>query len=215
MKKICMRVDAYPDTGYGHLKRCLVIADSLRERGEVVFFLLGGDPPAAREVQKEGFELRQVSRRMSFSNEANTLDPHDFENVSITILDLAHGSALKDCRGFALYAKEINQRTFTVLIDSFGEQSLRANVSELVCDVLVSPYIGERKSKRQTTYTELLGVDYFVLDKSYLNYRKKEINELAAKVLITCGGSDPTSVSRKILNALKSSVIRRLDINSS
>jgi len=212
MNRVCIRVDAYPEIGYGHLKRCLIIADNLRQRGENVFFVLAGDSAAAEEIQKAGFDLQQISVGISFSEQANANDVCDFENVSITILDLSHSIAIKDSQCLALYLKEISNKSFTVLIDSFGVQSLRENVSELFCNILVSPYVGEQKSKQNTIYTELLGVDYFVLDTPYINSRKKKIRKFANRVLITCGGSDPTSVSIKILNALNSSTKRTLDL---
>lgn len=212
MNRVCIRVDAYPEIGYGHLKRCLIIADNIRQRGENVFFVLAGDSAAAEEIQKEGFDLHQISVGISFSEQANAIDVCDFENVSITILDLSHSIAIKESQGLALYLKEISNKSFTVLIDSFGVQSLRENVPALICNILVSPYVGEQKSKQDIKYTELLGVDYFVLDTPYINSSKKKIREFANRVLITCGGSDPTSVSFKILNALNTSTKRTLDV---
>ena len=82
----------------------------------------------------------------------------------------------------------------------------------MFCNILVSPYVGEQKSKQDVKYTELLGVEYFVLDTPYMYSSKKKIRKFANRVLITCGGSDPTSVSVRILNALNLSTKRTLDV---
>lgn len=212
MARVCMRVDAYPEIGYGHLKRCLIIAKRLRERGKEVFFLLVGDLVAAAEIKKTGFDLSEMPKETSFSEQINAIELFDFKNIGITIVDIAHNRALQDSKGLELYLKTLTKKTFTVFIDSFGVQSAREKIPKLFCDILVSAYVGEQKSMKQINHTELLGVDYFVLDTAYQNYRKKNIRKLAKRILITCGGSDPNSISSKILNALNSDKKIILDI---
>jgi len=212
MSRVCIRVDAYPEIGYGHLKRCLVIAGCLRESGKEVFFLLVGDSAAAAEIRKAGFDLVEIDKTISFPEQINFIELYDFKNIGITIVDIAHSRAIQDSESLALYLKELTKKSFTVLIDSFGIQSVRENIPKLFCNILVSPYFGEQESKQDIKYTELLGVDYFVLDTPYINSSKKKIRKFANRVLITCGGSDPTSVSIKILNALNSSTKGTLDV---
>lgn len=207
-----MRVDAYPEIGYGHLKRCLIIAKRLRERGKEVFFLLVGDLVAAAEIKKTGFDLSEMPKETSFSEQINALELYDFKNIEITIVDIAHARAMQDSKGLALYLKKLSSHIFTVFIDSFGVQSARKNIPELFCNILVSAYVGSKKSTKKINYTELLGVEYFVLDFVYQNYGKKNIRKLANRVLIICGGSDPNSISSKILNALNSEKKIILDI---
>ena len=67
MSRVCIRVDAYPEIGYGHLKRCLVVAGCLREKGKEVFFLLVGDSAAAAETHKADYDLVEISKEISFS----------------------------------------------------------------------------------------------------------------------------------------------------
>jgi len=207
-----MRVDAYPEIGYGHLKRCLVLAHYFREKGEDVSFCESGDSTAVEEIQNAGFDLHRIPKKLSFSGQLKQFELCDFENVDITVLDISYSSAVRDSQGLALYLKEITSKTFTVFIDSFGVQSLRENTLELICNILVSPYAGEEKSKQHVKYIELLGVDYYVLDTTYQDFSKKKISKDANRVLVTCGGSDPASISIKILNALNLITNRLLDI---
>lgn len=212
MSRVCIRVDAYPEIGYGHLKRCLVVAGRLRERGKEVFFLLVGDLAASAEIKKAGFDLVETPKETSFLEQINAIELYDYKNIGITIIDIAHKRAIQDSEGLALYLKKLTNKSFTVFIDSFGAQSARENISKLFCNILVSPYAGEQKSTKQINHTELLGVDYFVLDMAYQNYRKKNIRKLANRILITCGGSDLNSISSKILSTLNSDKKITLDI---
>ncbi len=207
-----MRVDAYAGVGFGHLKRCLTIAECFRHRGENVFFTLCGDSIATGLVRDAGYDVYLVQGDAGFSDQANAIGDQNLENADIAVLDLAHSFAIRDSQGFSSYLRAVKQNCFTVLIDSFGAQSLRENVAELCCDVLVSPYLGEQKSEYDIEYAEFLGVHYFVLDSAYLDMRDKQINEYAKKLLITCGGSDPTLVSSRVLNALGKFDKRVLDI---
>lgn len=51
----------------------------------------------------------------------------------------------------------------------------------------------------------LLGTKYVLLRREFLNYRgwRREIPEVARKVLVTMGGSDPDNVTLKVIQALK------------
>ena len=101
MSRVCIRVDAYPEIGYGHLKRCLVIAGCLRERGKEVFFLLVGDSAAAAEIRKEGFDLVEIEKTISFPEQINFIELYDFKNARIPILDIAHRRPIQDSEDFA------------------------------------------------------------------------------------------------------------------
>lgn len=207
-----MRVDANREIGYGHLKRCLVIADCLRQRGESVYFILGGDAVAAREVRDSGFECYELDISTRFSAQATELDNYSLETDRFAILDLAHCRAIEDSQGFALYSKAFKQKCFTVLIDAFGVQSLRENVPELCCNILASPYCGEQESRHPIRYVELLGVYYYVIDTPYITRGDREIRQHASRVLVTCGGSDPMAISARILNALNLTEKRKLSV---
>jgi len=175
-------------------------------------FLLAGDAMAASEICNAGFEVHRIPVNMSFSKQSEDLDAGYYQNANVLILDVAHNLAIKDKKGIALYLEKLHEKVHTIVIDSFGVQSLRKNISELHCTFLVSPYVGEMKSKRSVNYMELLGVDYFVMDVSYQNFRIKNIHKVATRVLVTCGGSDPHYISLKILNALILDAKRKLDI---
>lgn len=167
---------------------------------------------AAAEIQNTGFEVIEISQGINFFQQIKALDSLDFNNVSMIVLDIVHAIAIRDSKGLALYIKELTKKVYTVFIDAYGVQLARENTPELFCNILVSPYVGEEKINKPVMYKELLDVDYFVLDAPYRNYKNKAIRASANKVLITCGGTDPSLVSIKILKALNLEAEKHLDI---
>lgn len=212
MTDVCIRVDAYHQIGYGHLKRCLTLAEELWANDINVTFLVNGDKIAGDLVLSKNFACTPISEVASFKQQAETLVNNVPSSASVVITDIVHGASLKDSVGLEMYLKAISQQFRHVAIDGVGEVSLRHAFTTPACDILVSPYIGEVPASQPVPYRELLGPEYFVLDNIYTSRGDRNIRPDANRVLVTCGGSDPSYVTADVLSALALCSDDRLDV---
>jgi len=212
MNKILIRVDAFEKVGYGHLKRCLILAESLRDKGEVPIFLVAGDDCAIKQVQDKGFDCMRISCAASFNEQAASIANDIPKTIRCVVSDIAHGVALNKPDGLELYLRVLGNQFEHVIIDAFGVQSLRQNLNAITGRMIVSPYAGEDTEDRDVPYKVLLGPQYFMFDAAYSSVGVKEIKLHAHRVLVTCGGSDPTGVTRKVLASLALCPKRTLEV---
>ncbi len=206
-------VEAGGVVGFGHLKRCLIIANAMHERGMTVCFLLGDLSGAGEElIKKSGFRCNLFSQE-NYS-QLSTLVKNDASDHSkgIVLFDVSHSGLERNIQPLEKCLKQLCTASFTVgLIDSSGAQSLRAYMAEINVDLLIAPYVGEKKVA-DSCVKELLGPKYFVIDPSYSTAFEKRISDRSNRIVVTCGGADPTEISLLILKSLDLVSDRKLDV---
>lgn len=58
---LCIRADAGPEQGIGHVMRCLALAQAWQDRGGTATFLTATQAPALHErIRREGFDLQPL-----------------------------------------------------------------------------------------------------------------------------------------------------------
>jgi UDP-2,4-diacetamido-2,4,6-trideoxy-beta-L-altropyranose hydrolase len=197
--KVVIRCSAGERIGYGHLRRCLALADAGMRRGWQILFVLDDDADeAAAFAARRGHSAITAGRGELTGNLSG----------DIVILDLAHF-----CRAGFRGRLEQARQLFAVssLIDGLPPYSFAAVCDGLV-DVLVVPYIGPRPDMRSTTRV-LLGPAWAPFDSGYEDAAKaRQISAEANRVLVTMGGADPTALTVKALEALHLVQSHRLEV---
>lgn len=197
-------MDAGARTGAGHLVRCLRIAKSASEAGIDCCFTVLGDSSAVGQVRAAGFEARQCSSDLNA--EIGQL-PFMVNRSDIVVFDFIHPSALADLNAIARrIGAWTSNCSAAVLIDGGASQSMRQqyrHMNTLRLDLLIAPYAGESISDN-LPYPELVGPAYFPLPSAYAGVQRRATVTNAKRVLVTCGGADPYSATRLILDALES-----------
>ncbi len=191
VRRVHFRVDAgrLPGLSFGHLERCLVFADLLRQTGAECRFFMRPIP--------EG-----VDRARARGQDVTTLDgawAGDFSRADLLVLDLPYAPEPETVEACA----RAGARAF--LIDDSGRDLFPC---EAVLDysVLARPDMYPRARHR------FLGPSYLMVDQAF-----HELALNAARgdgtIVVTLGGSDPTELTRKIVpvilarNLLESRVV--------
>ena len=165
--------------GYGHLMRCLAIAQGFQERGIKSVFYLRGNPDAG-EILKE-FLWKPIDWFK---------EPVDVKN-KIVILDSYYADK-NFCKKVYKEAKAVLFIDDNNRIPYPGGFVLNSTIGTEDIDYPDNPKI-----------IYLLGPKYHSLRREFWEVQEKVIRERVEKILITFGASDMTNETLKILKMLK------------
>jgi UDP-2,4-diacetamido-2,4,6-trideoxy-beta-L-altropyranose hydrolase len=193
---LVVRADASAQIGWGHVMRCLALAQVWQDRG--------GDCIFAMAEPVEGLKARLIA-----------------ENIHVAALSAAPGST-SDAHQVSEIARQNKARWIVVDGYNFGEEYQR-NLKEsghkllaiddygrsgtCVADLILDQNAGTDESF-YATHTAgsklLLGTRYAMLRREFKQWRnwKREIPPIGRKILVTMGGSDPENLTEHVLAAL-------------
>ncbi len=195
------RADASPQIGWGHLMRCLALAQAWQLEGGHAIILSHCESDALRKhITDAGIEFMPVA------------DPHpDSQDLETTLEVLRTRSSgtignpawlvLDGYHFDPVYQQAVRAEGYHLLvIDDL------ANLPAYHADILLNQNLGAEKLKYNCDpdTTLLLGSRYTLLRQEFLAWRgwKREIPDTAHKILVTMGGSDPGNMTLKVIRAL-------------
>jgi len=189
--------------GAGHVMRCLALAQAWKNNaGDVVFITNCETDTLARRLRDEKFQVIALPR--------HHLETEDWA-VTSKVLSKHPGSwVVTDGYHFdSAYQSQIKALGHPLcVIDDM------VHLDHYHCDVLIN----QNLHATMLDYTcdkdalQLLGRDYVMLRREFLNYRgwKRDIPEKAQNILVTLGGADPDNMTLKVIravNALKDTAL--------
>jgi len=177
--KVIILTEAGIKLGYGHLMRCLAIAQGLKKKNiDSVFFLRGDSNP---ENMIDGFEWKNIE----------WLEKNPDVTGKTVILDSYYADEN--------FCKKIYDQADKVLfIDDFNRIPYPGGM--VLNSVLGAEEI-DYPIRENIKY--LLGPEYHPLRKEFWEVPDKVINPVIKKILVTFGGTDVTNETPQILNMLK------------
>jgi len=193
---LLIRADASSKIGTGHLMRCLALAQAWKDAGgKVAFITACRNEGLLERLREEGFEVHLLS--------SSYPDPGDWE-VTKNVL-AGHPDAWVVLDGYhfdEVYQKRIKDAGNRLLvIDDM------AHLKHYYADIVLNQNLhAEDLHYSCEPYTKLLlGTKYVLLRREFLAWRgwKREIPEVARRVLVTLGGSDLGNYTLKVIQALQ------------
>jgi len=204
-RNLLIRVDAGKDIGYGHAMRCLALAQAWQdEKGNVTFVMAKETPSFTNRLHKEKIEtIRLRAEPGSNEDAAKTAEIAKEINALWVVVDGYHFDAT-----FQQKLKDASLRL--LFIDDYGHAKYYA------ADIILNQNIhaAEEFYPNRAPYTRLLlGTNYVLLRREFLRWQgyKRDMPDVARKVLITMGGGDQENVTLKVLQALNEVEIEGLE----
>jgi UDP-2,4-diacetamido-2,4,6-trideoxy-beta-L-altropyranose hydrolase len=218
-KTVVIRADASIYIGSGHIMRCLVLAEALKNQGYKIYFATRpqkGD--LINLIENRGFQVRELVcpknwripedsadysawLQVPWQEDAESL-VKNFESIDLVIVDhygLNHGweDTVKSHYGCKILALD---------------DLVRNHKADLIVDQTLLRDVNEYKY-HNTDSTILAGCRYALLNSKFISYRKIELQKNRKlsepiKVLLSMGGIDAPNATLKVLKAMSAYVNR-------
>lgn len=172
-----------PERGFGHVGRCLALANAIRsEYGLHCRFVFRGSDAAQNKITEAGFALTPVT---DFNN-------WQFSDGDAVVLDLL--VTLEN----SFFEKASQAGVLLCTLDD-------PTPNRLKCDLAFYPPVPQVKELDWTEFAGKLFWDwkYIPLRNEFKTASPKQSKHTIPKLLITMGGSDPKELTLKVLHALK------------
>jgi UDP-2,4-diacetamido-2,4,6-trideoxy-beta-L-altropyranose hydrolase len=194
---LVIRADAGADIGIGHVMRCLALAEAWQDAGgKVVFALASGIAQVGGRLGLERMNTAEI-RAAAGSDEDATLTAELCRKVRTAWLVL-------DGFQFSLaYRRRVRSGPDHLLVlDDHGA------FAPYECDVVLNtnPYASDEMYPRRGGGARfLLGPKFALLRREFmaLRHETSPVPEVARKILVTFGGSDPHNVTLRVIDALR------------
>jgi UDP-2,4-diacetamido-2,4,6-trideoxy-beta-L-altropyranose hydrolase len=177
--------------------RCLALAQAWQDAGGRVVFLMAMETPALEaRLRSEGMEVIHLPVQPGSTDDAiRTADFAHQVGADWVVVDGYHFGA-----DYQRIIKDSGLRL--LFIDDNGHAGHYS--ADLVLNQNIHAHEGLYPNREPYTRL-LLGTRYVLLRREFLKWRgwKREIPEVARKVLVTMGGSDPDNVTLKVVQALQ------------
>lgn len=225
--KVSFRVDASVYMGFGHLMRCLTLAEALREHGAQVLFICrehkGHLIPL---LQQKGIPVTVLPAPIM-----SNITPGEDYSVWLGVTQDEDAAQTVE----ALRSSKFDRPDW-LIVDHYGldiewEQRLRPHIHKLMviddlanrhhqCDVLLDQNYSIKGEQRYADLMPgacklLVGPHYALLRPEYAAYRRtlRTRNGQLKRVLVFFGGSDPQNMTGLALEALSQAELSHLEVD--
>jgi len=211
MSHIGFRTMANASIGLGHLKRCLALASTFS--GKTHFYLCEADSQAEKVLNRSG-QSHSVIPIGEFTPDTGELKG----KLDVCIFDLTNPYGIGNGEKVAKEARRVRDSdALAVLIDGLADIVIVTN-ADFPIDVLIKPYAGAEMIK-DAPFRQLCGPEWAIFPKGLTDRvrslsagRKHDTPSIARKILVTCGGADPTNITLLALDALLAAKIDKAEI---
>jgi UDP-2,4-diacetamido-2,4,6-trideoxy-beta-L-altropyranose hydrolase len=183
--------------GIGHLMRCLAIAQACKDEGGRAFFISATNlKEVEKRLYKEEMEVLNIPFLPGSSEDA-------MESTKLASKNLADWIIIDGYQFGANYQRMIKDEGLNLLkIDDFGDAD--HYFADIVLNQNIMGY--EDLYRNKEPYTRILmGPKYILLRREFRKWGKwkKEVPEIARRILLTMGGTDPVNMTLRVLMALQ------------
>jgi UDP-2,4-diacetamido-2,4,6-trideoxy-beta-L-altropyranose hydrolase len=196
-QRLIIRADASAQIGTGHVMRCLALAQAWQDAGGHAIFLMAPGAFALEErLKSEGMGIISMSAQPGSSDDADqTANLAQKLGASWVVVDGYHFAA-----AYQRFVKDAGLHL--IFVDDTG------HVDRHCADIVLNQNLHAQQSlysSREYHTRLLLGIRYALLRREFLKWQgwKREVPEVACRVLVTLGGGDQDNVTLTVIHALQ------------
>lgn len=191
-KSLVFRCDASSTIGFGHVVRCLSLADELQERyGCKIFFAMRTDKIGFQYVQDHGYSVIFPTNPKDFDYESWITEVFHVTNADTLILDV------RDNLPRTILKKLKAKKVLIVTIDDPSDRRLDADLAFYPPVPQVNQI--DWKGFKGELY---IGWEWVLLREEFVLKRQRPNNKTPV-ILITMGGSDPQGMTLFAVKAIE------------
>ncbi len=205
---IVVRADACHVVGSGHVMRCLALAQAWRffKHGQVIFFGNITDKGIKARIQREGFTLIKASRPYPNPADADAMG----KLLAAQDTKLEHWCVVDGYHFKKDYIRLLRRQGWKVLrFDDYH------HLEQYEADIILNQNLdAEKINYKSAPWTLLLlGGHFAQLRQEFLAYSPNyDQPQTAHRILLTFGGSDPSGLTSRAMNAIAALDCRDLEI---
>jgi len=190
---VIIRCVTNPESGFGHLRRCVILAKLLEKNKCTVDFIIDKNKNAKEILLQNNFSFFEIRKNnLESANLKNILERKKYDMI---IFDLR-----EKIQKVSKFLKE--SKILSVIIDDAWCKLVHSDL--IINPTIIKKFQSYKKIKK--TSKMFLGPKYFITNPSFLTHKKKSssiVKKKRYKVVISMGGGDSTNLTSKILNKLK------------
>tara|TARA_B110000014_G_C20124338_1_gene597706 strand:- start:2581 stop:3597 length:1017 start_codon:yes stop_codon:yes gene_type:complete len=186
-RKFLVRVDGSKDIGLGHVYNMLTFLNYL-ECEKIVIVMNKKRNLGDTKFKKYGYNVKYFSKRKELANIIENFQP-----------DIICNDILNSTISYMKFLKQ-----FGCLVVNFEDLGDGRKIADLVFNPI---YYAKKSSKN-----EFYGEKYACVREEFRVKKRKTIRKKVKKIVITFGGTDPTNKTQKILQILKSSDQKNVEL---
>jgi UDP-2,4-diacetamido-2,4,6-trideoxy-beta-L-altropyranose hydrolase len=182
---IAFRTDGSTDLGFGHIRRCLTLAQALQKKGSITRFVVNREPSVEKMLQKYGLDGAVVEAQADRDLSQTLGYVRRWGGVQALIVDSygVSGECFEDIH-----------EPVIVVIDDLADRPLPV---DLVVNGAVNA--GELSYRTSPQTRLLLGPEYALLREEFSSDPDRRIRTRVERVLIITGGADPSALTPKLI----------------
>lgn len=192
MARLLVRADGNSQIGYGHLMRCMAIANE-NVFSEIIWFSKDPIEALLSDNLNTAFSFLKIDNEKTF---LQSLSAEDFILLDGYYFDLA-------------YQKQLKQTGATlILIDDLAANPICADII-----INPSPGVSAKQYQNEIAGIYLLSIEYALLRSPFLALaQQKELNKEPGSVLICMGGADPANQTHRVLSNCLAAPFTRIHV---
>jgi len=206
---VLLRAEAGAEVGFGHLMRCVALAEGMRARGLTPVLVVTDAPgrPTALPDACRGFQVERVSPESLADDAVVTSVLMRRVGASTVITDVCTKPALDRVGELDAFHAALKQNAGFLMVIAAGYHL------DPVADVVVNPYLLPRPVEARPPRV-LWGPEYFIFRPEFIRAAStpRAIAVDVSRVLVAVGGSDPARLTPRIVDAVAAAGVSGLAV---